>query len=714
MADLAALRRDCREARRAREAARRALHDDQARLAENERLLAAIPAFDLNTPEAQSRRDAIQQLQLGLPGDQQRLDAADGAVTVADAAYDAAAAAEPALFAAGGDLPLLLLPVRVETVFRAVGSAAELWIRVYPDEIHVDSHERELTDRERAAGETYWREVWAAGPDEERRASAWRELLLELGAARAAWALEALRPAGAPPAQPTPLGEPGPDPGPFPDVGSRAGVWTRAAHTKLLPDRLVFSGYRAGRLMWRVEGAAIPDVLPVAFAPPGSDPAPPDQSLPWDSDSRWLVDFDAAVANGMGTKVPLDDPDLHYDLVTVTGVTAGADPLEGARRADELLTAHAYTDGLDVLPAGTPTNNTSESRSGWRSREAPRPPRDPAPLREPAAGAVRALAIDGAEAFATVADDTPDDDPLTARVHAFVGRLLGLSADWSGPGAAVTQTVDVGYLVEHFTSFVRSRGPLPTLRVGRQPYGVLPATALGLWRGDDVDPRIVAAVESVLSYFGENVHRAPRVGTGPDQDAVIVDLLSRRASSRRVRHTNEDPVAADVSQPPATIGIVPPTSPFALRGPVRPPASEIVAALEPTPELRNLVAQTPLASLADVIRQIAELVAAWDPSQAQPDLAFLKPQLDTLRAGLAPLLNTEAAGVMYPLTVPVLAGSVLLDLHRRPRAEAAGQPGRRAGRTEARFRGPRRARRRQRGARGAGSHRPARRRAVAV
>jgi hypothetical protein len=41
-------------------------------------------------------------------------------------------------------------------------------------------------------------------------------------------------------------------------------------------------------------------------------------------------------------------------------------------------------------------------------------------------------------------------------------------------------------------------------------------------------------------------------------------------------------------------------------------------------------------------------------------LTFLKPQFDELKAGLAPLLATEAAGVMYPLTVPVLAGSILL------------------------------------------------------
>ena len=33
----------------------------------------------------------------------------------------------------------------------------------------------------------------------------------------------------------------------------------------------------------------------------------------------------------------------------------------------------------------------------------------------------------------------------------------------------------------HFVSYVRAGGPLPPLRVGRQPYGVLPVTSLDQW-----------------------------------------------------------------------------------------------------------------------------------------------------------------------------------------------------------------------------------------
>src|SRR5262249_32059908 len=51
-----------------------------------------------------------------------------------------------------GDLPLVLLPVRLETRFFTLsGGATELRVRVFPDRIHIDSHERDLT-----AGEQTW------------------------------------------------------------------------------------------------------------------------------------------------------------------------------------------------------------------------------------------------------------------------------------------------------------------------------------------------------------------------------------------------------------------------------------------------------------------------------------------------------------------------------------------------------------------------------
>ena len=50
------------------------------------------------------------------------------------------------------DVPLLLLPIRLETRFRGT----ELLIRVYPDAVHVDTFERRLTEVEIQWGKHFW------------------------------------------------------------------------------------------------------------------------------------------------------------------------------------------------------------------------------------------------------------------------------------------------------------------------------------------------------------------------------------------------------------------------------------------------------------------------------------------------------------------------------------------------------------------------------
>jgi hypothetical protein len=65
------------------------------------------------------------------------------------------------------DLPVAMLPVGVETRFVGpgddrTGDGLELWLRVYPDDVHVDAHEDELTPREERWGQTFWTQVFAA------------------------------------------------------------------------------------------------------------------------------------------------------------------------------------------------------------------------------------------------------------------------------------------------------------------------------------------------------------------------------------------------------------------------------------------------------------------------------------------------------------------------------------------------------------------------
>src|SRR5690606_32401112 len=64
-----------------------------------------------------------------------------------------------------GDVPVLMLPARVETRF--VGD--ELRVRVFPDTAHVDQLERVPTAEEVEAAHAYWRERWTATTEEAAR-----------------------------------------------------------------------------------------------------------------------------------------------------------------------------------------------------------------------------------------------------------------------------------------------------------------------------------------------------------------------------------------------------------------------------------------------------------------------------------------------------------------------------------------------------------------
>ena len=93
------------------------------------------------------------------------------------------------------DRPLALFPVRLETRFFAQpDGSSELRVRVYPDRIHIDSHEAELTQAEKTWGQHYWTQIFAAGDDTQAQMNAWRQLADRYDPQRAAWIVRLLRP----------------------------------------------------------------------------------------------------------------------------------------------------------------------------------------------------------------------------------------------------------------------------------------------------------------------------------------------------------------------------------------------------------------------------------------------------------------------------------------------------------------------------------------
>ena len=682
MSDLAAERLAVTAARLALEAALRTLRTAEAHADFHRDAEGAFPEVsEASDPELFAEIAMLQpDLEAGTAGVNEAQAALDRALD----AYRRAAQQAP-LFATENADPLLLLPVRVEAIYFDDEGTPELRIRVYPDDVHVDSHETALTETERLASTVYWRADRAAGNDSGQRQAAWQALVGAVGGARAAWVREAL----------TPLDDGAGEPR-FPDVELRPQAWTRAAHTQLLPDRFAFSAYRKGKLVWRHEGAPIPDTLPIGIAPQaGKDEAEGDVPA-YDAASQWLADFKLAKDNGMALAVKLDSAGERFDLITVVGV-GGQDAATGAARVDAMLTAHAYSGGLTPLPVGTPTNNTPDTRSGWRSREAPPNPEVVARRRaaykpesdQEAARLARALGVDGSGVLAAVCDPGGGAESLLRRLHKVQAAEYANSPGFrpAERNPDLSTPVDAPWyaaVADHYTRFVRARGPLPPLRIGRQPYGVLPVSALDLWRGDDVDERISRFTASFLASFVEQVARAPQIGEGPDQDALLLDLLSREASPGAL--VSRSDFTVDVMEerpPPAAVGALPASAALAWLHPPVPPAEGesdgLASRIEPFPEtvpesVQQIAIDHPLAEMLvlfdESLKTMRERHTAPDPAGFAAKYAPLRERLDQLAAApTVSLFYAQASGWHNALGQILASGPVVPDAVAKAAAE---------------------------------------------
>ena len=121
----------------------------------------------------------------------------------------------------------------------------------------------------------------------------------------------------------------------------------------------------------------------------------------------------------------------------------------------------------------------------------------------------------------------------------FLGQMIG----------APVSAADIAWTRAHFVDHVRASGPLPALRVGRQPYGILPATSLRLWQsalapGEERtrEERLTHFLLQLWDLWFQHVPEVPRVGRSaePDRDFADVFASDGLSSSYAIRHLMGD------------------------------------------------------------------------------------------------------------------------------------------------------------------------------
>ena len=401
----------------------------------------------------------------------------------------------PLLAELAADVPVALLPVRVETRWFPGPSDAqlELRIRIYPDEIHVTAPVAP-SGAERDDVAAYWAIRAADGDGAESTARAWRGLVERHGGGRAAYLVRTLAP-GAP--RPT-----------DDDDDGRA---------RALPARWHAILRGPG---FRLTAASEPVRADLRVAPePGDTPGA--AGPPLGSAMAWVSEWKAARDAGMAIAMTVPRADAaRLDELIVLGVASTATPEDGARTLGALLGRHAAGAGIALVAPGTPTNHGETTRAG---DQGDRPLGDAPAAGSDGARLTAALGL-APDALRDAVGDGGSRDAIARAMNAVLWpSTLGHFLDTMAARSAAERARGRALFVEH----VRPQGPLVGLRVRRQPYGVLPATALGRWPAAQPGGGLAHFLDRVAARWMPATARVPRLVDAGDPDRALVAFLRR-------------------------------------------------------------------------------------------------------------------------------------------------------------------------------------------
>ncbi|MCG5219247.1 hypothetical protein [Streptosporangium sp. KLBMP 9127] len=402
----------------------------------------------------------------------------------------------------------VLLPVRIETRF----SPGLVRLRVVPDEPWFARHDPKVSDGELEALRLY-ADTLGQATTPAAAEQAWRDLAGHVGGgARALYLVRRMA-----------------TPGPGGTITVREAAPEEIRTEPAFPR---VEGFPEQLHVWLARGGGPPvEVLTLTVDRTRLLTDFPDPDAP--GDRRWWENWDEAVAAGLAGKFALSGNPADIDVLYVTGLGDG-DPAR-------LFADHRDAGRLGLLAPGEPTNSV-DGRPAASFGQDPMPWRDllESPPTEVQRQVSAALTGDPSRLGPLPGTAEPHRDPSTAMVAGLWPALWGFAGQdvWgvTGDGTADAAAWAPAALLPE--------GPFPTLRVGSQPYGLLPVTVLDRWTADAGDPAVEDALaQPLLRLRAEYAAAARARGTVVGAStAQLLELIGQLPASPLFRHRHAWPL----------------------------------------------------------------------------------------------------------------------------------------------------------------------------
>jgi hypothetical protein len=442
------------------------------------------------------------------------------------------------------------------------------------DEILVIPTDTPLPAAEANAISAYWQSVWVADGDRGKIDAARATLIAAVGAARAAQLVADYAPFNLADQPPAALAKAAMALSVvfvvFPaDPVTTQHSWTQAPQVRQFPDCFVVLGFTGSSQTLEAVGAPI--TLPLYCGPdPSADPTtdptscihPDGPELFVPDQLRWMVDFDRAVAAGMALTIPItaEQYATGFTRLLVLGLQLSTAGKDGPPALQELLAHHQWSrSGFVLVAQGTPAHNATGAKAGATPEDdadASFDDRKNRPLftlvpdptqKRDGQWLAEFLQIDPTFVAGVHGSDGADQMQARAMQAALWPATLGYWMDTLFTPNPGTTSIFSDAIIEDtrsfFTSYVSGRGPLPAIRIGGQPYGILPVTAFSRiqwFREDDrfrssLSPSYLGGLYNLLRQLDADwitmSHSVAWVGKAGDPHQTLLDIVGLNPSS---------------------------------------------------------------------------------------------------------------------------------------------------------------------------------------